>query len=134
MSEGRVLEALSRVMAAIDRLERRIEEVRESIEALAATVYLSCASERLGGFAEVRRRGLPAGLTAVARAGDGTVYVIKTATVCTWEDAARLSKLAVHVAAVAGVEPAGGGGVVGVLACGKYEGGEPPEGVRVILC
>ena len=132
--EGRVLEAVSRVMAAIDRLERQIEGLRKSLEALASTIYLSCVSDRLGGFSEVVRRGLPPGVAAVARGKDGSVYVVGTATVCGWEEAARLARLASHVAALAGVEPGEGGGVVAVLACGRYEGGEVPEGVRVILC
>ncbi len=132
--EGRVMEAFSRVMAALDRLERRLDELRRSVEALASTVYLSCLSEKLGGFEGAVRRGLPPGVAAVARGADGNVYVIGTATVCGWEDAARLARLAGHVAAIAGLEPSPGGGVVAVMACSRYEGGDPPEGVRVILC
>lgn len=126
---GRVLEAVSRVMATLDRIERRIGELAEALDALALTVYLQCFSERVGGLKKVSRLGIPSGLSFIAWDGEGRVYAARARVVCTYDDARWLAE---RIPSLAGVLEAGE--VVPVLVCSKYKGPQPPGEVRVILC
>lgn len=129
MSEGRVLEAVSRVMAALDRLERRVEALSEALDSLAITIYLQCLADHVGGFERVSRLGVPAGLSFIAWGRDGVVYAGRARVVCTYEDAEWILSRAPSVAGLVGATD-----VVPLLVCSRYKGPEPPQGVRVVLC
>ena len=131
MSEGygRVLEAISRVMASLDRLERRINELAESIDSIALTIYLQCFSDRVGGLKKVARLGVPAGLSFIAWDKRGKVYAARARVVCTYDDAKWLSERALSITETLEAEE-----VIPVLVCSRYKGPEPPADVKVILC
>ena len=129
MEEGKILEAISRVIARIDGLERRLEDLRRDITSLAATVYAQCLLERRGP-GKIMRVGLPRQVDAILIAGD-KAYVALLRPVATRDEADRIKRIAPHVAALAGVEAAS---IVPTIVTGRYLGGEPPEGVDVIVC
>jgi len=126
---GRVLEAISRVIARIDELTRLIEDLRRDLEGLASTVYAQCLIERVGG-GRLIRSGLPRGVNAVLIRGDEAIVALLKPR-ATSADAERLARIAPHAVAVLGLEV---GKVSPVLVAGVYEGGAPPPDVRVVVC
>lgn len=129
MEEGKILEAISRVIARIDGLERRLEDLRRDIASLAATVYAQCLLEQRGP-GKIMRAGLPGQVDAILVVGE-KAYVALLRPVTTRDDADRIRRIASHVAALAGVEATS---IVPTIVTGRYLGGEPPEGVEVIVC
>jgi hypothetical protein len=126
--EGKILEAISRVLGRLDGLERMIYDVSKRLEALASTIYSQCVVEYIGG--RLMRQGLPARVDAVIEK-DGVLYVVKFKIVATRVDAEEIAKLAPYVAGIIDAEVSE---VVPVIVASKYEGGEPPANVKVILC
>ncbi len=127
--EGRILEALSRVIARLDALERRIDDLERDLEAFASTVYAQCASEYLGS--KLTRAGLPSGVDAIART-EKAFYIIKFKIRASRSDAEKLERIAPHVAALMGLAEEGLE-YVPLIVTSRFEG-EPPSSVRVIVC
>jgi len=126
--EGRILEAISRVIGRLDGIERLVRDMGRRLEALASTIYSQCAVEYLGG--RITRQGLPARVDAIIEK-DGTLYVIRFRIIATYSDAEEIAKAAPYIVGVIGAEASE---VVPVIVTSRYEGGEPPAGVKIILC
>ena len=126
--EGRILEAITRVIGRLDGIERLIEGLNRRLEALASTIYSQCLVEYLGG--RITRQGLPARVDAIVEK-EGVLYVVKFRIIASSADAEEIAKLAPYVAGIMDVEAQK---VVPVIVTSKFEGGEPPSNVKVILC
>ncbi|MEB3816638.1 MAG: hypothetical protein LRS46_01670 [Desulfurococcales archaeon] len=128
-AEGRILEALSRIMARLDGIERRIEEVNRALQHFASTVYIQCALERLGG--KVLRSGLPSHIDGIILRNN-KIYIIKSKILSSYNDAEELKRITPHIAALVLDEEEKE--VIPVLVTSKYVGESAPEGVNIIIC
>ena len=124
---GRILEGLSRIMAAIDALSRSIERLEESLEALASSVYVDCVVSKIGK-GRIIRSGLPPSISFIIETED-KLYFVASKIISGYDDAKKLVEIIERLAMHSTDKP-----VEGVLATSRYKGPDSPEGVRVIIC
>jgi spore germination protein GerM len=124
---GKVLEMLSRVLAAIDGIRRSIDELDESINSLASTIYASCFLERIGE-GKVIRSGLPSTISFLVETKD-KLFVVRAKVVSTYEDAVKVKEAIKNLLYIPE-----GKEIVPTLITSRYKSHDIPSDVNVMIC